>query len=177
MQEFAINLEETIDAKRQLYVQEAGDEVRRCENASGTMVNHLESQLQTQSVEPRTQNTFHEAVESERHRLQNQEPFLSDEARRREYLHQQEEIDMQKQFDQASKQRQGKFKNRSEETVTLRREIDKSGKFSESMLDWTASEQLEEVRLLKTNNISLHGSPPHSKEIVRSSHAEPRFRL
>ena len=37
MQEFAIQAEEALDAQRQLYIQDAGEEIRRPENASGTI--------------------------------------------------------------------------------------------------------------------------------------------
>ena len=73
--------------------------------------------------------------------MQGQELFLSLEARRREYQHQQKVIEMQKHLTvEASKQSQEGIMTRSEETITLRREIDESGKFSESMVDWTTSE-------------------------------------
>ena len=51
MQEFAIHAEETIDAQRQLYFQEAGEEPRRNEDGSGSLVNYLESRSQNQSLE------------------------------------------------------------------------------------------------------------------------------
>ena len=51
-----------------------------------------------------------------------------------------------KDLDEASEQSQEEIKTPSEETVTLRREIDESGKFSKSMVDWTASEQCVEIR-------------------------------
>ena len=76
--------------KYKLYVQDAGKETRRDENASGTFVDYLESQLQNQGWEASTPNSVFEAVESERHLLQNQESLLSHEAQRREYQHQQE---------------------------------------------------------------------------------------
>ena len=116
-------------------------------------VNYFESQLQNHSLE--SSGSVHEPNESKRHRSQHQESFLSREARRREYQHQQKVTEMQKQPVEASKQSQEKFKNLSEETVTLRNAVDESGKFFKSMVNWTASEQFEEVRELKTNNISL----------------------
>ena len=41
------------------------------------------------------------AIESERHRLPNQEPFLSRDAPRREYSHQQQVIEVQMHVDEA----------------------------------------------------------------------------
>ena len=84
MQEFAIHAEEATDAQRQLCAQDAGEEIRRHDNASGTLVNYLKSQLKAQSLESSTQSSVSEAIESERHRLQNQESFLSHEAQKRE---------------------------------------------------------------------------------------------
>ena len=143
MQEIAIQAVETTDAQRQLYFQEAGEEPRRNEDGSGSLVNYLESRSQNQSLES-------SAIESERHRLPNQEPFLSRDAPRREYSRQQQVIEVQmtltKHLDDASEPSQEEIRTPSEETVTLRREIDESGKFSKSMVDWTASEQFEEIR-------------------------------
>ena len=47
MQEFAIQAEEAIDAHRQVYDQEAGEKVRRRENASCILVKNLENMLHT----------------------------------------------------------------------------------------------------------------------------------
>ena len=92
MQEFAVEAEETIDAQGHLYIQEAGEEIRRHEDASGTFVNCFQSQLQNQSLESSTPNSFGEAIESEWHRLQNEESILSHEARRRQCQHQQKNV-------------------------------------------------------------------------------------
>ena len=56
MQEIAIQAEETTDAQRQLYFQEAGEEPRRNEDGSGSLVNHLESRSQNQSLESSTRD-------------------------------------------------------------------------------------------------------------------------
>ena len=85
---------------RQLYAQEND------ENASGTLVNYLERQLRNHSLESSAQNSVDEAIESERHRLQNPESSLAFEARQWEQKHQQEVIDMQKQIGAASKHSQ-----------------------------------------------------------------------
>ena len=104
MQEFAIHAEESIRAQRQLYVQEAGKEIRRYEHASGTLIKYTICRIRVWSLS--RQNSARKAIESDRHRLQNQESFLSHKAQRCECRHQQEVIQMQKQLDEASKQSQ-----------------------------------------------------------------------
>ena len=156
MQEFAIQAVETIDAQRQLYIQEAGEEIRTHEGASSTLVKDLESRLQNQFfVVFKLKISVYEAIEHERYRLQNQESSLSHEARKQEYQHQQKVTGMQTHHDEASQQSHEEIKTPLEETVALRKETDGHGKFSESMVDWTASEQ--------------------SGEVARSSHAQPRL--
>ena len=61
MQEFAIQAEETIDAQRQLYFQEAGEELPRNEDGPGSLVNHLESRSQNQSLESSTRDRIRKA--------------------------------------------------------------------------------------------------------------------
>ena len=56
MQEIAIQAVETTDAQRQLYCQEAGEEPRRNEDGSGSLVNYLESRSQNQSLESSTRD-------------------------------------------------------------------------------------------------------------------------
>ena len=51
MQEFAIQAEEAFDAQRQIFAQEAGEEVRRRGNVSCTSVNYLYNKLNSQSLE------------------------------------------------------------------------------------------------------------------------------
>ena len=51
MQEFAIQAEEAFDAQRQIFAQEAGEEVRRRGNVSCTSVNCLHNKLNSQSLE------------------------------------------------------------------------------------------------------------------------------
>ena len=53
MQEFAIQAEET---QRQLYFQEAGEQPRRNEDGSGSLVNYLEGRSQNQSLESSTRD-------------------------------------------------------------------------------------------------------------------------
>ena len=85
MQEFAIQAEETVDAQRQLYIQEAGEEISTNEDASVPWSITSRAVQENQSLESSTQTSFFEAIESKRNRLQSGESFLSDEARRREY--------------------------------------------------------------------------------------------
>ena len=56
MQEIAIQAVETTDAQRQLYFQEAGEEPRRNEDGSGSLVNYLESRSQNRSLESSTRD-------------------------------------------------------------------------------------------------------------------------
>ena len=58
---------------------------------------------------------------------------------------------MQTQLDDASKQSQEAKKSRSQEKT-------KVAKSPRSLADWTTSEQYEQIRELKTNNIELQGS-------------------
>ena len=60
-----------------------------------------------------------------------------------------------------------KRKTLSEETITLRREIDKSGKVSKSMVDWTTSEHEGVRELKKSNNIALQLSLDRSESLVK----------
>ena len=62
----------------------------------------------------------------------------------------------------------------SEETVTLRWEMEESSSFSKSMVGRRTSDQLEEIRELKPNNLALQRLPQQNGEIARSSHAEPQ---
>ena len=57
-------------------LKEAGEEIRRHENASGTWVNYLENHLQTQRLESSNKSSAFEAIDSERHQLQNQESIV-----------------------------------------------------------------------------------------------------
>ena len=79
---------------------------------------------------------------------------------------------MQKQLDEDSKHRQEEIKFLSEATTTLRREIDETGMLSKSMVDWTTSEQNEEIRALQTNNIALKGSFKETEKAFGKVHAE-----
>ena len=56
MQEIAIQAVETTEAQRQLYFQEAGEEPRRNEDGSGSLVNYLESRSKNQSLESSTRD-------------------------------------------------------------------------------------------------------------------------
>ena len=87
MQEFAIQAEEAIDDVK---------------NASCTLVNHLWNKLHAHSLEPSTQSSAFEIIESVRQRLQNHKSFLVDGARKQENQHHQEVTVMQKKFDAAS---------------------------------------------------------------------------
>ena len=53
--------------------------------------------------------------------------------------------------------------------VTMRRQTDKSGQLSQSMMDCTASEQFDEIRRLPMNNISLLWVPQQNGDIARSN--------
>ena len=50
MQGIAIKAEEATDAENHISAQEPGEEIRRRENASYTLVNYLESKLHTQRL-------------------------------------------------------------------------------------------------------------------------------
>ena len=76
MEKFAIQAEETIEAQRNLCIQQAEEELRRKEDA------RLEDQLQNQYLESSSHNSAYEAIENERQRLQYQESFLSQETLR-----------------------------------------------------------------------------------------------
>ena len=76
MQEFAIQAEEATDAQRRLCIQEAGEAIRRHADASGTMVNYLESRLRNLFWESSTISSVEEAIESHRKRLQNQDEAI-----------------------------------------------------------------------------------------------------
>ena len=55
MEQFTVQAEETIEAQRNLYLQEAGEEVRRREESHGRLVKYLEDQLQHQYLESSSQ--------------------------------------------------------------------------------------------------------------------------
>ena len=69
METFAIQAEQTIEAQRHLYIQEAGEELRRKEDAHGRLVNFLEDQLQNRCLESSSQNSAYEAIEHESQRF------------------------------------------------------------------------------------------------------------
>ena len=52
MEKFAIQAQETIEVQEHLIIQEAGEELRRHEVASGTLVNFFESRLHNQFLDP-----------------------------------------------------------------------------------------------------------------------------
>ena len=79
---------------------------------------------------------------------------------------------MQKQMDEAAKQSQEQIKSLSEETTMLRRGIDESSMFPQSIAEWTSSEQHEEMFELNMNNIALKGVPERHGESAGSCHAE-----
>ena len=79
----------------QLCAPKAGEEIRRHEIASGHVVNYFESQVQNRSLESSTHTNVYEAIQCERHRLQNQESFLAHEARKLEYQHQRNLVDVE----------------------------------------------------------------------------------
>ena len=54
----------------------------------------------------------------------------------------------------------------------LRRGIDESSLFPQSIADWTSSEQHEEMCELNMNNIALKGFPKRQGESAGSCHAE-----
>ena len=91
-------------------------------------------------------------VEYERHRLQNHEPFLTHEARRRDLRHQQIVTLVQKQLDETSKQSQEEIKSRSKEKK------EEPNLFPKSMADWTTPEHCEDIRELRTNTVALQDS-------------------
>ena len=99
------------------------------------------------------------------HDCKNQESCLSQVTVRRDIQHQQRVIQIVKQLDDASKQSQEETKSLSEDTTLLRREIDESSMFPKSMAEWTTSEQCEEIRELKANNIALQGSVNTEKSL------------
>ena len=91
MEKFAIQYEETIDAQRQLFVQEADEKLSRKEYSHGRLVNYLKGNCRILIGEHSSyasQNSAVEAMEYERRRLQNQESYLSQEILRRDSLHQ-----------------------------------------------------------------------------------------
>ena len=122
-------------------------------NASGTLIKYTESHLLDQSVRkslnakiPFTKVDRIGQASIAKSRIRS----LSHEARRCEYRHQQEVIQMQKKLDEASKQSQEKIKNLSREPATLQKENRRSrASFSKSMMEWTTYEQLEEIRALQ----------------------------
>ena len=65
MMEYDIQAEEAIDAQRHVYAQEAGEEVRRPENAPRAFINYLENKLHNQSLESSIQRSDFEAIESD----------------------------------------------------------------------------------------------------------------
>ena len=64
-------------------------------------------------------------------------------------------IEVQKDLDEAAKQRPENSEAPAEETVTSRRQIDESGKFSKSTMHWTTSELFEETLELRVNDLVL----------------------
>ena len=68
MEKVAIQAEETIEAQRNLHLQEAGEEFRRKEEAHGRLVNYLEDQLQSRYLEFSSQNSVYEVIEFDRQR-------------------------------------------------------------------------------------------------------------
>ena len=104
--------------KRQLFIQEADEKLSRKENSHGRLVNYLEGNCSIKIWEHSSyasQNTAFEAMEYERRRLQNQESYLSQEILRRDSLHQQRVVLLQKQLGEACKQCQEETKSLSEE--------------------------------------------------------------
>ena len=99
-----------------------------------------------------------EAVEYERQRLQNQESFLSQESLRRDIQHQQRVIQKHKQLDDASEQKSRRNKVYRKKRQCCEKKIDESSMLPKSMLDWTPSEQHEEIHELKFTSIALQGS-------------------
>ena len=79
---------------------------KKSEEKKSLQVNYFESQLQNQSLESATLNSVYEAIECGRHRLQNQQSFLSHEARRGQH---QQLVEMQKHLDEASETSQEKI--------------------------------------------------------------------
>ena len=57
MEKFAIQAEETLEAQRNLDIREAGEELRRKEDAHGGLVNFFEDRLQNQCLESSSQNS------------------------------------------------------------------------------------------------------------------------
>ena len=77
MEKFEIQAEETIEIRRNNYVKETVEELRRKEDTYDKLINLLEDQLQNQNLRTSHQNSAYETIEYRRQRLRNQDPFLS----------------------------------------------------------------------------------------------------
>ena len=86
MEKFAFQAEETIDAQQNLFIQEAGAEVPRKEDAHGRLVIYLEDRLQSQYLESSSQNSACEVTEYERQWLPTHESDPSQEVLRRDFM-------------------------------------------------------------------------------------------
>ena len=85
MQEFAIQAEETVDAQRQLYIQEAGEEISTNEDASvpWSITSRAIWRIKVWSLQPKLPSTRRSNLKGIDCKVENR--FLSDEARRRVY--------------------------------------------------------------------------------------------
>ena len=128
VENFAEQAEESIVALRNLYIEEAGEELRRNEDASGRVVNYFED----------------EATEYERERLKNQESFLSQESTQTKYS--------------ASTASDPDVEDLTALLNKVKKKERFYRKKQQSMMDWTASEEFKKIHELKTNNIALQGS-------------------
>ena len=128
-------------AQRNLYIQEAGEEIRRKEDAHGRLVKFLR-----EPIAESLYGSLHLKNQVSQERI-----ILSEEALRRDFQHRHRVVHMQKQLDEASKESH-------EETVMLRREDDESSVFPKPMADWKTSNQYKEIHELEANNIAMKGS-------------------
>ena len=127
MEQFAFQAEEKMEYHRSLYNARNSEE-EKIHAADWSISKRANYRIYVWSLHLKF--SAYEAIGCERHRLQNQESYLSQEALRRDSLHQQRMVHLQKQLDEASKQCQEETKSLSEDTTKLPREIDESNKIS-----------------------------------------------
>ena len=121
MEKFAFQAEETIEAQRNLYNQEAGEELRRNEDASSRLFNDLEDRLQNQYQESASLNSACEAIEYGRPRLQKSRIMSVAGDSETRYSAPTKMIQILKQLDDASKQSQEETKSLPSDTTLLQR--------------------------------------------------------
>ena len=103
MEKFAIQAEETIDDQRNLYIQEA---VKNSDKEKMHMVNCqlLRGPIAESIHGVSISNSAFGGIDCERPRMENQESYLSQEVLRRDSLHHQRVVHLQKQLNEASKE-------------------------------------------------------------------------